>query len=245
MTDWRVIVKSLAALVSVLVCAAIAWLLVQMHLDPDTLLLWISGAVCLGWIVALVTVPWNLHFRARGVLLELQRVSTRGVRVEPARVDETVRIVKRTLWASIAAHAVSALVLVAVARLSGRVVWYYFAAFFLLSVALRPGFEYFRYLRGRLTTILADARYPFEDVATLITRVDAVTSNVQLCQNDLERMRDAIEALRKTTHDRDDEHDRRLVSVARRFEETLDRLSDNREIVSGLKAFLRMVRAEN
>jgi hypothetical protein len=146
--------------------------------------------------------------------------------------------------ASIAAHAISALVLVAVARLSGRMVWYYFAAFFLLSVAFRPGFEYFRYLRARLTSILADARYPFEDVATLITRVDANASNVQICQADLERIRDALEALKTSTRQRDDEHDRRLASVSRGFEETLDRMTDNREIVAGLKAFLRMVRTE-
>ena len=237
--------KFIVSLLGVLVCAAIVWLLAQMHLAPDALLAWISGAVCLGWLVALVTVPWNLHFRARGVLIELQRVATRGIRVEPARVEETRRIVRRTLGASIAAHAISATVLVVVARLSGRTVWYYFAAFFLLSVAFRPGFEYFRYLRVRLTSILADARYPFEDVATLITRVDAVSAGAQICQTDVDRLREALEALRVATRERDDAHDRRLASVARRFEETLDRLTDNREIVSGLKAFLRMVRAES
>jgi hypothetical protein len=35
---------------------------------------------------------------------------------------------------------------------------------------------------------------------------------------------------------------RRLEGVARKFDEALDRLTDNREVISGLKAFLRLVR---
>jgi hypothetical protein len=33
-----------------------------------------------------------------------------------------------------------------------------------------------------------------------------------------------------------------LAALARKFEESLDRLTDNRELISGIKAFLRMVR---
>ena len=38
------------------------------------------------------------------------------------------------------------------------------------------------------------------------------------------------------------ELEQRLAALARKFEESLDRLTDNREIISGIKAFLRMVR---
>ena len=36
--------------------------------------------------------------------------------------------------------------------------------------------------------------------------------------------------------------DLKIAALARKFEESLDRLTDNRELISGIKAFLRMVR---
>ena len=38
------------------------------------------------------------------------------------------------------------------------------------------------------------------------------------------------------------ELDLKIAALARKFEESLDRLTDNRELISGIKAFLRMVR---
>jgi hypothetical protein len=71
-----------------------------------------------------------------------------------------------------------------------------------------------------------------------------IEGSLKLCHEDLERLREAIESVRKETSERDDAHDRRLTGITRRFEDTLDRLGDQREIVAGLKAFLRLVRAE-
>ncbi|TXS19210.1 hypothetical protein EAO70_10280 [Streptomyces sp. adm13(2018)] len=40
-----------------------------------------------------------------------------------------------------------------------------------------------------------------------------------------------------------DETDRRIAALAREFESTVNRLTDNEEIITGLKAFLRLLRA--
>ena len=41
----------------------------------------------------------------------------------------------------------------------------------------------------------------------------------------------------------DQENGRKLDAVARKFEETIDRLTDNQEIIAGIKAFLRLIQA--
>jgi hypothetical protein len=43
---------------------------------------------------------------------------------------------------------------------------------------------------------------------------------------------------------RDHELDRRLDAVGRQFEDTISRLTDNQEVIAGIKAFLRLLRTE-
>ncbi|MGW2349103.1 hypothetical protein [Actinacidiphila glaucinigra] len=44
-------------------------------------------------------------------------------------------------------------------------------------------------------------------------------------------------------YERAEDADRRITALAREFEATIDRLTDNEEIITGLKAFLRLLRA--
>jgi hypothetical protein len=236
--------KAIGWILSIGIAVLVVCLLARAHVPPELLLVWSSGAVCLGWVVALVTIPWNLHFHARAVRADLERTASRGVAVEPERIAETVRIARRTLVVSIAAHIVSAAIVGAIAAWSRHPLWLWFGGFFLVSVGFRPGFEYFRHLRHRLRRIHDDARYPFEDVASLIGRVDANGSSLYLAQHAIADLERRLDAARDEARKRDEETDQRIAQIVRRFDETLDRLTDNREIVAGLKAFLRMVRTD-
>ena len=40
---------------------------------PGVLLTWGAGGAAMIWLVVLITLPWNLHFRAREVLAEMRR----------------------------------------------------------------------------------------------------------------------------------------------------------------------------
>jgi hypothetical protein len=54
-------------------------------------------------------------------------------------------------------------------------------------------------------------------------------------------LRHELARVRTEGQNRSEESQRQLDAVARRFEETIDRLTDNQEIISGIKAFLRLV----
>lgn len=235
--------KAFAFLVAVLACVAAVYLVFHLHVPVAVLLAWGSGALCLAWLVLLVTVPWNLHFQARSLLLEMDTARERGVRVTAEREAEVRRIRDRTLRVSVAAHLVSGAVIAVVTKVSGGTVGYYFSGFYVLSTFLRPAAEYFRHLRARLSRILDEVHAPYEDVVALradVSTLQADTHQLREQTGELSRRLDGVDT---ASQRRDDETDRRLVAVARRFEETVDRLTDNQEIIAGLKAFLRLVQS--
>ncbi len=61
---------------------------------------------------------------------------------------------------------------------------------------------------------------------------------------DLARLQDAQVADREAARLRDDELGRRIDTMIRRIDETLTGLGDQQELLAGLRALVRMVRAE-
>jgi hypothetical protein len=200
-----------------------------------------AGLACLGWLGVIVVLPWNLYFQARHLIFELQRSRKRGIAVEPDQESEAQRVERRMLRVSVGLHVASAGLLALASWLYAEPLGYVFAGLFLLSTFFRPGVEYYRYLRARLSAALSEVKYPRDDVQRLVAEVRQLLADrteqgraLTLLQTEHERLSAAMIA-----GDRDSQ--RRLDAVARKFEETIDRLTDNQEIISGIKAFLRLV----
>ena len=117
-----------------------------------------------------------------------------------------------------------------------------FSALFLLSTLFRPAVEYYRYLRRQLTEVLEEVKYPREDVARLICDVDAGKEQLKLQEQQHLELTRELARLEADSVARSAGAQRRLEAVTRKFDESLDRLTDNREVIAGLKAFLRLVR---
>jgi hypothetical protein len=147
-------------------------------------------------------------------------------------------------WVSIGAHVFSGLLMAVIARCSGGTVGYYFSGFYVLSMAFRPGLEWYRYLAARLSQISGEVHYPRDDVLTLLATVQRLEATAQHHEARLETLENGLTEAAATSSLRFDTLDRRLSGLSRKFEETLDRLTDNKEIISGVKAFLRLIRQE-
>jgi hypothetical protein len=234
--------KLIVALVATLLTLAVVWGILQLNVPVETLLMWGIAAACLVWLVGLVTIPWNLYFRAHYVLAELQATAATGETVDPARMVEVRAIARKTLAMSIVAHLASALVISVIAHLAGRVEGFYFAGFYLLSTLFRPGFEYFRHLHRRLGRVLDEVTQPYLSLRSLSDKVTSLAAELRFQREDRDRLVARVEQLQAGLSTRADEHEKKLAAVARHFEETVDRLTDNREVIAGLKAFLRLVR---
>ncbi|NGO78159.1 hypothetical protein G6045_21180 [Streptomyces sp. YC504] len=220
---------------------------------PPELVLGVGAAVLgLLWLLLLLTAPWNLYFRAHTVLAEIAISREKGLAVPEERDTEARRIARMMLRVAVAGHVVTAAVVLAAGLAAGRAAGYWAAGFFLLSTAFRPAGAYFSQLRGRLGLLLRDVKFPRDDVAELRIRVDRSVSTTKLLEEKAEeqyralaQLRGAVDALGHSVHHRADEADRRYAELAREFEDKVNRLSDNEELIVGLKAFLRLLRAQD
>ncbi len=200
------------------------------------------GLACLAWLVVIVVLPWNLFFQARHVLFEMERSRARGLPISTEQEASTTKVQARMLRISIALHLGSAALLGLGSWLSNEPLGNVFAGLFLLSTLFRPAVEYYQYLRAQLREVMNEVKYPREDVAKLIADVKADAEHIRTLQHAQHELVQQLKTLETSSLARSTEAHRRLDSVARKFDEALDRLTDNREVISGLKAFLRLVR---
>ncbi|ORT56477.1 hypothetical protein [Streptomyces sp. CB03238] len=241
--------KFFGAVLAVVVTAAALILAHAVGVPPAVVLGAAAGVVGLLWLLLLLTVPWNLYFRAHAVLGEIAVSRDKGLKVPTARDTEAARIARTMLRAAVAGHVVTAVVAVAVARATGQPVGYWLAGLFLLSTLFRPAGAWFIQLRRRLGTLLKDVTYPRDDVVELRALVDRLDSGVQVLEAKAEEQYRALAELRRTvdalgmaSYERADEADRKIAALGREFESTVNRLTDNQELIAGVKAFLRLLR---
>ncbi|MFJ4467979.1 hypothetical protein ACIP2X_10960 [Streptomyces sp. NPDC089424] len=207
-----------------------------------------AGVLSLLWLLLLLTLPWNLYFRAHAVLAEIGVSREKGIEVSPARDAEAGRIARAMLRTAVAGHLLTAAVVLAVTWATGEFTGYWFAAFFLLSTFFRPAGAYFGQLRRRLGTLLKDVTHPRDDVVELRGRLDRAEAGTRVLEEKAEEQYRALAELRRTvdalavsTYERAEETERGLASLAREFEATVHRLTDDQEIIAGVKAFLRLL----
>jgi hypothetical protein len=152
------------------------------------------------------------------------------------------------LRVSLGLHLGSALLLAAGSWLFGQELGYAFAGLFLLSTLFRPAAEYHRFLHDKLSRFLGEVKVPREDAVKLLHDLRALGEAMGAQRRGLEdhgkelqQLQHGLHHLGEAARAGDLENQRRLDAVARKFEETIDRLTDNQEIISGIKAFLRLV----
>jgi hypothetical protein len=227
----------------------------------------------LSWLVVVVTVPWNLYFGARRAQAGMAVSRERGIAVRAADDAEAGRLARRMLAFAIGAHLGSALVAALLAYFLADRIGYYVAGFFLLATVVRPAMAYFGHVRARITVLARESTHPREDVATLRAKVtelrqavtelrsglaqggedlrraearlaDGIGHARDLLSADLGRLRAAQETDRADARSRSEDLGRALDQMVRRIELTLDGLSDQQDVLTGLRALVRMVRSD-
>jgi hypothetical protein len=270
----RAMIKwSAIALAATAAALLLAWLGRLAGVSLDTLLLIGAGGVALGWLILLVTVPWNLFFAARRAIAEIAVSRARGIKIEPAQDAEAARLASRMLRFAIGAHLCTAAASALIAYLSGSRVGYYVAAFYLVSAAGRPVAAYFVHVRERIKVLTRDVTYPRADVMTLKARLDLAERRVEdqrtglrglrdelhrsqsaladdlaharhVVTTDMARLADAQAADKAAAYGRAEDLERKIDQMARRIEATLDGISDHQELLTGIRALVRMVRTD-
>ena len=140
---------------------------------------WLGGLLAFFWLMAVVTVPWNIYFKAKAVLSDAQPTRERGLPVDERQVAYVKKLVGASLCIAIALHLASAVVLFVLAQIGVAPVGYVASVIALLLTALRPTLSAYEYLSERLRMIGQNWKYPREDVVELRARVETMESGVK------------------------------------------------------------------
>jgi len=243
------------------------------HVPGRTMLNVGLGVASLYWLLVITTVPWNLYFKARRVRHEIGVSRERGITVPEGREAEVRRWERRLLRLALAGHGLTAAAVAGVTYASGHVLGYYFAAFYLLSCAIRPAAAYLAYVKARIGNLLKETTHPRDDVLELTTRLATLTATVDAMHTTLHEgqerafrelddvradlraadtrlradarlSREAVETDRAALRARVEEVERHVATVTRHFDQAVDGLTDQRELLGGIRAFVRLVRAD-
>lgn len=206
------------------------------------LLDWVMGALCLLWLLVILKAPWDLYFQASAVVFEQERSRERSVVLTPGRAEYVQTLRRRLGFLAVGAHLGSAALIAAIAFLTGeRQVGYWFAVFYLVSTVFRPAVAGYAYLAHKLSAVGEEARYPREDIAEMRARLSTAEDICSLLRSETDDLRTQLIAEAAARAEESRELRERQNSLAREFEVTTSRLTDNREVISGIQAFVRLI----
>lgn len=143
-----------------------------LHIPTGHFIDWAIGTASFWWAILIVTVPWNIHFGAKEILAQGAESKRKEIAVDDRQLHYVEKLARRSLWAAISLHFLSAVGLYAVAATGISAIGYLSAGAVLLLTAVRPAIAFYQYLVVRLRSIGREFSHPREDIIELRSRVD-------------------------------------------------------------------------
>lgn len=208
---------------------------------------------CLTWMFFLVKIPWDLYFSARKARIDGEESKRRGIE----GVEDKTRLLSKMetalLWTALAAHALTAVFVYALAVFQPELIRPGFSLLFIVSVALRPAWEGYGYLRKRLSELSSQVRYPRDDIQLVQQKLTNLKEGFEKLEHALAQSQRNNEARFQTLdfalkelqsqHIGDNARlEKRLVQLSHRFEEIVEKMSSDQDLLAGVRAFARMLR---
>jgi hypothetical protein len=184
--------------------ALIAFFILRwLQIPAGNLVDWLIGIASFWWLLAIVTIPWNIYFEAEAVKAEAAASREQNIPVDSQQLKYVYKIARWSLAAAIALHLLSALGLYYLASSGISAVGYVSAFATLLLTLLRPAVRFYQYLATRLAMIREVIHYPREDVLELRGRVYQLESTVQRLEIRLDpEQEDSLVSIQKTEWER-------------------------------------------
>lgn len=194
-------------------------------------------------LLALVKLPWDLWFAARLLVVEQEESVRRGIHIDERARIEARSIASRALLVAVVLHVVAAGAAFGASALLGDGRGYVLAFTYLASMGLRPIQAGWAHVRARIAALRSQAVVPREDAITLLEEVRARRARDEERAERLERLEAQLEKETLATREREARLEARLDRVLVELERSAERLTEDRELVAGLRALARMLRS--
>ncbi|MEB3355909.1 MAG: hypothetical protein VKK04_04230 [Synechococcales bacterium] len=233
----------------------VSWL----HVPTGSLVNWIIGVSIFGWLLAITTVPWNVYFQAKEVLVEAAFSEEQGVRVDEQQKQYATTIAQRSLWVALLLHLLSAVALYLLALWQVSAIGYFGSIAALLLTVLRPTVRTYQFLVRRLGMIQTGIKYPREDVwelrgrlvqleettHDLIRRLDLEdpTSWISVQQRQWEALRQDLTHLASAHEDFKAINQSDHARLSREAQQAIAQLSEDSQFLNQVRDLIRFVKS--
>ncbi|MEO1432750.1 MAG: hypothetical protein AAFV71_27525 [Cyanobacteria bacterium J06633_8] len=176
----------ISSTISILAVTLVSFSVLQwFNVPAGNFLDWVIGGASFWWLLVIVTVPWNVHFKAKETLFDAEQSIQKEIPVDDKQLNYVKVLVKRSLIIAISLHIISTIGLYTLAATGISAVGYISSGAALLLTGLRPAISAYEYLYARLTTIGKELKYPREDIVTLRNRFSTIEEKVHLIEQQL------------------------------------------------------------
>jgi hypothetical protein len=139
---------------------------------------WAIGIGIFEWTILIVTVPWNIYFKAKAVSQVGSESQRRGIDIEARQIQYANSIANKALIVAIGLHLVTAGGLYWLALSGITPLGYWSSIGVLLLTLLRPAISTYEYLATRLGDMQNQFLYPREDIFELRSRFGQLENRV-------------------------------------------------------------------
>jgi hypothetical protein len=147
---------------------------------------WAIGIGIFEWTILIVTVPWNIYFKAKAVAQTGQESQLQGINVEARQIQYASSIATKSLIVAIGLHLGTAIALYYLAISGITALGYWSSVGVLLLTLLRPAISTYEYLAARLGAMQNQFMYPREDILELRDRFQRLEDRVSQLTNQLD-----------------------------------------------------------
>lgn len=146
---------------------------------------WAVGIGIFEWTILIVTVPWNIYFKAKAVAQTGRESQLQGIEVEDRQIQYAIGIAHKSLIVAIGLHLGTAIALYWLSISGITALGYWSSVGVLLLTFLRPAISTYDYLATRLGEMQNQFVYPREDIFELRDRFAKLEDRVTQLTNQL------------------------------------------------------------
>lgn len=169
--------------------ALIAFFILQwLNIPAGNFIDWVIGVASFWWLLAVVTIPWNVYFEAEETKAEAVISRQKDIPVDHKQLAYVGKVARWALVVAIALHIISALGLYNLAVWGISPVGYVSGFAMLLLTILRPAVRAYQFIAMRLMAIRQQIQYPREDVMELRFRVTELENLFKNMNETLDKM---------------------------------------------------------
>jgi hypothetical protein len=139
---------------------------------------WAIGIGIFEWTILIVTVPWNIYFKAKDVYQTGKESQLQGIDVEERSIQYANGIANKSLIVAIGLHLGTAIGLYWLAVSGITALGYWSSVGVLLLTLLRPAISTYEYLAARLSGMREQFTYPRNDILELRDRFQQLEDRV-------------------------------------------------------------------